>query len=423
MLRVFRVLRILRLLKGAKGVRDLLMTLVLSFPALVNVFGLLALCMFIYSILGVQLFTFVMRGDNLTDDRNFDTFGQAALLLFQVITGDGWSGLMEDCMVDQARGCDPAEGNCGSWVALPFFLTYLLIATFVVINLVIAVVLENFTMLGSQDPNMITGNDIDVFKEVWAEFDPDANGMVPVVDLPALVARVPPPLGLGGVDQRKCARFCMNLEISPVNGEVKFKDMLDALVNKNFAEHGEELPTDAAAAAKVIEERKRSAAARRWQPAARRYRHGRKRWRSSSRSSCSQCSFGVSVRNRPTESSKSASRRRARAVRRSQTSLLSPALRARLPRWPPAPVATAAQTHPRPRRGARLRSLRAHPHWRRRRRQPGRRKRRRRASRRAPRPPPSRPAPGRQSPPRGRRRSGEATCAPYARASTLLPCR
>ena len=96
MLRVFRVLRILRLLKGAKGVRDLLMTLVLSFPALVNVFGLLALCMFIYSILGVQLFTFVMRGDNLTDDRNFDTFGQAALLLFQVITGDGWSGLMED---------------------------------------------------------------------------------------------------------------------------------------------------------------------------------------------------------------------------------------------------------------------------------------------------------------------------------------
>ena len=63
MLRVFRVLRILRLLKGAKGVRDLLMTLVLSFPALVNVFGLLALCMFIYSILGVQLFAFVEPGE------------------------------------------------------------------------------------------------------------------------------------------------------------------------------------------------------------------------------------------------------------------------------------------------------------------------------------------------------------------------
>ena len=53
MLRVFRVLRILRLLKGAKGVRDLLMTLVLSFPALVNVFGLLALCMFIFALLGL----------------------------------------------------------------------------------------------------------------------------------------------------------------------------------------------------------------------------------------------------------------------------------------------------------------------------------------------------------------------------------
>ena len=36
--------------------------------------------MFIYSILGVQLFTFVMRGDNLTDDRNLDTFGRGLLL-------------------------------------------------------------------------------------------------------------------------------------------------------------------------------------------------------------------------------------------------------------------------------------------------------------------------------------------------------
>ena len=56
MLRVFRVLRILRLLKGAKGVRDLLMTLVLSFPALVNVFGLLALCLVIDLVGGSSFF-------------------------------------------------------------------------------------------------------------------------------------------------------------------------------------------------------------------------------------------------------------------------------------------------------------------------------------------------------------------------------
>ena len=59
-LRVLRILRILRLLKGAKEVRNLIMTLVLSFPSLVNVGGLLALVTFIYAVLGVNLFTYVV---------------------------------------------------------------------------------------------------------------------------------------------------------------------------------------------------------------------------------------------------------------------------------------------------------------------------------------------------------------------------
>ena len=62
-MRVFRILRVLRLLKGprAKGIRQLVMTLVLSFPSLVNVASLLALISFIYAVLGVVLFTFLKQ--------------------------------------------------------------------------------------------------------------------------------------------------------------------------------------------------------------------------------------------------------------------------------------------------------------------------------------------------------------------------
>lgn len=56
-LRVFRILRILRLLKGAKELRDLIVTMILSFPSLLNVASLLALVLFIFSVLGVNLFT------------------------------------------------------------------------------------------------------------------------------------------------------------------------------------------------------------------------------------------------------------------------------------------------------------------------------------------------------------------------------
>jgi hypothetical protein len=64
-LRVLRILRVLRLLKDKrfKGLKDLLMTLVLSAPALVNVVSLLGLLIFMYAVLGVQLFTCVTRSE------------------------------------------------------------------------------------------------------------------------------------------------------------------------------------------------------------------------------------------------------------------------------------------------------------------------------------------------------------------------
>ena len=44
--------------------------------------------------------------------------------------------------------CSDAEGNCGTWLATPYFVSFLLIGTFVILNLVVAVILENFSSLG-----------------------------------------------------------------------------------------------------------------------------------------------------------------------------------------------------------------------------------------------------------------------------------
>ena len=233
-LRVFRILRLLRLLKGpkAKGIRDLVMTLVLSFPALVNVASLLALITFIYAVLGVVLFTFLVRtGDNFTDERNFEHLGNAFLLLFQCITGDGWAGLMMDATVDESSGlCTDAEGNCGTWGALPYFVSYQIVSGFVFLNLVVAVILDNFTTLGNTNPNLVSTNDIKTFTEKWAHFDPDADQHVPTSDLVALVLAVPPPMGQQGRTLREAKRFCTQLGLQQHSGEVRFQEVLDALV-------------------------------------------------------------------------------------------------------------------------------------------------------------------------------------------------
>ena len=51
------------------------------------------------------------------------------LLLFQCLTGDDWSMVMDDAMVTPERGCSYEDGNCGSPLAVPYFVSFLLLGT------------------------------------------------------------------------------------------------------------------------------------------------------------------------------------------------------------------------------------------------------------------------------------------------------
>merc|ERR1719421_666650 len=138
-------------------------------------------------------------------------------------------------MINEERGCDPnpADGSpsdCGSPIALPYFISYCVIGTFVMLNLVVAVILENFTSLGNVNPDLVSTNDIIEFKEVWGKYDPDADGMIPAKDLPKLVIDLPPPLGVRGTrneSESKAFRMCLSLGLTQKNGQVAFRQTLD----------------------------------------------------------------------------------------------------------------------------------------------------------------------------------------------------
>jgi hypothetical protein len=82
--RVAKVGRVLRLIKGAKGIRTLLFSLVMAFPALINICLLLFLVMFIFAVFGMSLFRNVKIRPGFDDVHNFQTFGKTFSLLFQV---------------------------------------------------------------------------------------------------------------------------------------------------------------------------------------------------------------------------------------------------------------------------------------------------------------------------------------------------
>ena len=201
-LRVLRVARALRTVKSAKAIKQLLTTLVLSLPAIGNILGIFLIVQFMYAVLGMQLFGRVVWGEFLNADANFCTFGVAFLTMFRCATGESWNGIMHDAMVTpdtydpDGRSCSEARGDCGSWVAIPFFVSYAIVAGFVVLNMMIAVVLENFSLSLRREANRVKQEHLDAFVDAWAAHDAYASGQMAVSQLQPLVKALPPPLGL-----------------------------------------------------------------------------------------------------------------------------------------------------------------------------------------------------------------------------------
>jgi len=95
-LRVFRLGRVFRLINRAKSLRMIFNTFLITLPSLANIGCLLLLVIFIYSILGVELFAYIRLQKNLTVDCNFQNFGYSFITLLRVSTGEGWNAIQDD---------------------------------------------------------------------------------------------------------------------------------------------------------------------------------------------------------------------------------------------------------------------------------------------------------------------------------------
>ena len=98
---------------------------------------------------------------------------------------------------------------------------------------------------GTANPNLVSAADMELFKEVWAKFDPDANNYIPADDVKALILQMPPPLGRNGVVDAKqvASQLAAKLNLPQVDGEVRFHDLLSALVHFSYFEDPENAAT------------------------------------------------------------------------------------------------------------------------------------------------------------------------------------
>jgi len=93
--RIFRIGRILRLAKrAAKSLRVIFSTFILTLPQILNLGSLLLLAIYIYTILGVQLFAKIKLQGALNNYTNFQEFWKAFMMLIRCSTGEAWNELM-----------------------------------------------------------------------------------------------------------------------------------------------------------------------------------------------------------------------------------------------------------------------------------------------------------------------------------------
>ncbi|KAF6721167.1 Voltage-dependent L-type calcium channel subunit alpha-1F [Oryzias melastigma] len=240
--RLFRVLRLVKLLSKGEGIRTLLWTFVKSLQALPYVGLLIAMIFFIYAVIGMQMFGKIAVDDETEINRNcnFQTFFMAVLVLFRCATGEQWQQIMLGAL--PGRRCDPEadtepgeEFTCGSNLAYIYFISFFMLCAYLIINLFIAVIMDNFEYL-TRDWTVLGTHHLDEFKRVWSDYDPEATGRIKHIDVVTMLRRIQPPLGFGKLCPHRvaCKRLvAMNVPLH-ADGTVTFNATLFALVRTSL---------------------------------------------------------------------------------------------------------------------------------------------------------------------------------------------
>jgi hypothetical protein len=135
------------------------LTFIETMSSLLNVGALMALIIYIYAVLGINLFADIKFNEPMHDRFNFLDVWNAFITLFATATGEGWDGLMvalskdksaiNDCIVNPTyddyvkAGYKPV--GCGNTLtSYVFFFTFILLVTMVFLNLFVAIILNGY---------------------------------------------------------------------------------------------------------------------------------------------------------------------------------------------------------------------------------------------------------------------------------------
>jgi voltage-gated sodium channel len=133
-LRALRIIRALRLVTAVPGIKKVVRGLLAAMPGMFSIVLLLCLVLYVGAVLATELY-------GATVPQHFGSIGRSLFTLFQVMTGEAWPDIAADVL----------EHHPSAWI---FFVAYILVSTFVVLNLFTAVVVSAMESDRQQEPTI-----------------------------------------------------------------------------------------------------------------------------------------------------------------------------------------------------------------------------------------------------------------------------
>ena len=167
--RIVRVVRIIRLIKVFPETLAILRVIENSFAALLRIISLLIILMYFYALVGVILFKGKTHVSNNFND-TFDPFGnisEALFSLFRVTTGEDWTDLRYDLL----------SSDVSSWIVNIYFVSWLILSAFFLLNIIIGAVVKSYDSEYSKDKSAKQDDELNQLRTQIYELNRTKNEM------------------------------------------------------------------------------------------------------------------------------------------------------------------------------------------------------------------------------------------------------
>ncbi|KHN81661.1 Sodium leak channel non-selective protein, partial [Toxocara canis] len=212
----------------------LMLTVVMSMFRSFFIITAMFLFVLFYAYTGVILFGMVKYGQAVSKHVNFRTGSEAMVVLFRSITGEDWNDIMHDCMASPplcywSEGASYWETDCGNYYgAIIYFCSFYVIITYIVRNLLVAIIMENFSLFySSEEDALLSYADIRNFQTVWNMVDVEQKRTIPVRRVKFLLRLLRERLEVDpNKDRLLFKHMCYEMERLHNGDDVSFHDVL-----------------------------------------------------------------------------------------------------------------------------------------------------------------------------------------------------